>query len=154
MVPEKKVAEIINRKKKYRNLFQTSSDLFIHASFCIFCAVYTFFSCFECLFLFHSLWCQCPQPTVWILIAFWCVFSFVVYKVRDTTERKLNQEWKRKQWRRGRDGGRSYHPRFSLHAVYLALTLWITREKTQQKIFKNRQLCGLQFWLISWHSSS
>lgn len=118
MVPEKKVAEIVNRIiKKYCNLFQSSSDLFIHASFCIFCAVYSFFSCFKCLFLFHSVWCQFPQLTVWILITFWCVFSFVVYKVRDTTERKLNQEWKRKQLERGRDEGKSYHPRFSFHAI-------------------------------------
>lgn len=154
MVPEKKVAEIINQIiKKYCNLFQSSSYLFIHASFCMFCAVYTFFSCFECLFLFHSVWCQFPLLTVWILIAFCCVFSFVVYKVRDTTAQKLNQEWKRKQWGRGRDEGRSYHPRLSFHAVVLSSYFLNHKGKKTPKNKKNRQLHRLEFWLTSPHST-
>ena len=100
------------------------------------CAVYTFFSCFKCLFLFHSVWCQFPQLTVWILIAFWCVFPFVVYKVRDTTVQKLNQGWKRKQRGRGRDEGRSYHPRFSFHAVVSSSYFVNYKTKTHQKINK------------------
>ena len=36
---------------------------------------------------------------------FWCLFSFVVRKVRDTAAQKLNRRRTRKRWRRRQGGG-------------------------------------------------
>lgn len=63
--------------KKYCNLFQSPSNLFIHAFFCIFCAIYTFFQCFECLVFFHSNWCQFPFFEFWQPF---CVFFLLWFK--------------------------------------------------------------------------
>ena len=42
--------------KSHYNPFQSSSGLSFRLSFCVCCVIYTFFSSFELLFLFHSVW--------------------------------------------------------------------------------------------------
>lgn len=110
-----------NYQPNFKIILQSVSVIF---KFVYPCLLLYFLCCLYLLFMFRvfifvSL-SLVPVPTVWILIAFWCVFSFVVYKVRDTTMQKLNQGRKRKQWGRGRDEGRSYHSGFSFHTIALS----------------------------------
>ena len=107
-----------NYQPNFKIILQSVSVIFKFVCPCLLlyflCCLYLLFMFWVFIFVSLSL---VPVPTVWILIAFWCVFSFVVYKVRDTTAQNLNQGRKRKQWGRGRDEGTSYHMRFSFHAV-------------------------------------
>ena len=64
--------------KVYCNPFQSSSSLPIRFSFCICCAIYTFVSCFERLFLFHSVWWRFPRFELWLIS--WHSF-FTIYVV-------------------------------------------------------------------------